>query len=263
MFPKKVIGLVPAAGQATRLGRLPCSKEILPIYAGLAHPPGTAPRVIGEYLLRGFRDAGITKTFFILRPGKWDIMEYFGHGGSLGLHIGYLLIEHPYGIPFTLDAAYPFIQDAWIALGFPDMHFQPSSCYQQLLKKLTTSSADVVLGLFPIDNPKKWDMVEVEENGSLRDIKIKQQHCDLQYGWAMAVWRPTFTSFMHKFLTDILQTGGTGQVVGEDGSSRELYPGDIFLAAKQNGLRITTLCFAEGFCTDIGTPEDVPGLDIS
>src|SRR5687767_13356160 len=49
-----LLGLIPAAGRAERLGPLPCSKELLPI--GFRETPrGPSPKVAGHYLLERFR----------------------------------------------------------------------------------------------------------------------------------------------------------------------------------------------------------------
>ncbi len=85
-----IVGLVPAAGIASRLGKLPYSKEIMPI-------PGMKDKssVLSENLVRYFRLAGIHNLYFIIRKGKWDIPEYFGDGSSFGVNIGYLMMNLP------------------------------------------------------------------------------------------------------------------------------------------------------------------------
>ncbi|RMD74724.1 MAG: nucleotidyl transferase, partial [Chloroflexi bacterium] len=67
-----MIGLIPAGGMATRLGPLPCSKELLPV-GGWAEPDGLRPRPIITYLLAQWQRAGITRAFIVVKPGKWDI----------------------------------------------------------------------------------------------------------------------------------------------------------------------------------------------
>ena len=133
--PPEVIGLLPAAGQGTRLQPLPLSKELFPIgfYAG--SDDRQKPKVVSHYLLEKMRLAGVKKAFFILRPGKWDIPAYFGDGAMLDMHLAYLTVHVPYGPPYTLDQAYPFVKDAVIAFGFPDILFQPEDAYQHLLKR--------------------------------------------------------------------------------------------------------------------------------
>ncbi|WP_233744930.1 hypothetical protein [Leptodesmis sichuanensis] len=62
--PLEVIGLIPCAGQATRLAPLPLSKELYPV--GLRSLPDgkLRPKVVSHYLLEKMRLAGIRKAFF-------------------------------------------------------------------------------------------------------------------------------------------------------------------------------------------------------
>src|SRR5437764_12541991 len=79
LTPLPLVGLIPAAGRAERLGPLPCSKELLPI--GFRETPrGPAPKVAGHYLLERFRAAGVRRAFLVLHESKWDIPRYFGTG---------------------------------------------------------------------------------------------------------------------------------------------------------------------------------------
>jgi glucose-1-phosphate thymidylyltransferase len=74
--PQQVVGLIPAAGHATRLAPLPFSKELYPIgfHEG---PHGPRPKVVAHYLLEKLHAAGIRRVFVVLRDGKWDIPAYF------------------------------------------------------------------------------------------------------------------------------------------------------------------------------------------
>ena len=83
------------------------------------------PKVVSHYLLEKMRLAGIQEVYIVLRPGKWDIPAYFGDGSALGMHLAYLILGVPFGVPFTLDQAYPFVRNATVAFGFPDMLFDP------------------------------------------------------------------------------------------------------------------------------------------
>jgi glucose-1-phosphate thymidylyltransferase len=77
----------------------------------------------------------------------------------LNMNMGYLIISLPFGAAYTLDQAYPFVQDAVVAMGFPDILFQPDDAFVRLLARLEASNADVVLGLFPTEEPQKAGMV--------------------------------------------------------------------------------------------------------
>jgi len=84
---KEVIGLIPAAGQAKRIAPMPMSKELFPIGFQIIDDEQTArPKVVSHYLLEKFKYAGISKTFIVIRQGKWDIPAYFGDGAFVNIH---------------------------------------------------------------------------------------------------------------------------------------------------------------------------------
>jgi glucose-1-phosphate thymidylyltransferase len=255
---REVIGLLPAGGKATRLSPLPCSKELFPIgFHPMGQDKSLRPKVVCHYLLEKMRLAGISKSYIILRKGKWDIPSYLSDGKALDMHLAYLMLDLPFGVPYTLDQAYPFIQNATVAFGFPDIIFGSEDAFVQLLNRQAESNADVVLGLFPTEHPQKWDMVDLDEDGQIRRIVIKSSLIRLRYAWIIAVWTPIFTNFMHKYISKLKkimdQNGDQNHIAGK----RELYIGDIIQAAIQHDMQIDSVLFSDSFCLDIGTPEDL------
>ena len=249
---REVIGLVPMAGKASRIAPLPCSKELYPIgYRQIEGEGGMRPKVVSHYLLERMRHANIRKAFMILREGKWDIPTYFGDGTMLNMHIAYLLMNLPYGVPYTLDQAFPFVQDATVALGFPDMIFQPDDAYTKLIAKLEESGADIVLGLFPADKPHKTDMVEFDTDGHMRSIHIKPASSELIYSWEIAVWTPLFSRYLHNYVQAALEKKTVPDV------ANELFVGDVLQAAIRDKLKVESVIFQDGNFLDIGTPEDL------
>ena len=105
MRTNEVIGLIPCAGHATRITPLPCSKEVLPVGLGRTSEGFLRPKVVSHYLLEKMRRGGVSKAFFILRKGKWDIPQYYGNGAAVGMDLGYLVTDRTYGPPYTLDEA--------------------------------------------------------------------------------------------------------------------------------------------------------------
>ncbi|BAY83528.1 glucose-1-phosphate thymidylyltransferase [Calothrix parasitica NIES-267] len=255
-----VIGLIPAGGKATRISPLPLSKELYPVgFRGGGdieinnqdnNQNHLRPKVVSHYLLEKMRNAGIDKAYFILRPGKWDIPAYFGDGKMLSMSLGYLIMGLPYGVPFTLDSAYPFVKDAVVALGFPDILFEPKDAYSKILKKLNNSNADVVLGLFPTDKPQKAGMVDFDENGKVISIIEKPLQSDLRFMWGIAVWKPDFTEFLHQYLIAVQEDINLP-------SLPEIPIGNIIQAAISKGLQVEAEAFADGSYLDIGTPDDL------
>jgi glucose-1-phosphate thymidylyltransferase len=213
------------------------------------------PKVISHYLLEKMRRADVKKAYFILHQGKWDIPSYFGDGKMLDMHIGYLIMGLPFGVPFTLDQAYSFLKDAKIAFGFPDIIFEPEDAFIQLLSKQQQTKADIVLGLFEAQNPQKMDMVELDNQGHICSIYIKPANTQLRYTWIIAVWNVRFTEFMHQFVLKH-KNRLTAQ---KDGSHKttEVFVGDVIQAAVHSDIKIEKVIFADNEYIDIGTPDDL------
>ncbi|MBD2776349.1 nucleotidyltransferase family protein [Iningainema tapete] len=251
MSDRPIIGLIPAGGQATRISPLPLSKELYPIgFQEVGQKSNWRPKVVCHYLLEKMRLAGIKTAYFILRSGKWDIPAYFGDGTMLSLNLGYLIMGLPYGVPFTLDQAYPFVTDAIVALGFPDILFEPQDAFVRLLARQKVSNADVVLGLFPTNQPHKAGMVEFDESGKVHLIIEKPLQSNLRYMWGIAVWTPAFTQFLHEYLFTIRANSDLSQLP-------ELPIGDIIQAAIYKGMHVEAEAFPNGTYIDIGTPDDL------
>ncbi len=246
---REVVALVPAAGLASRLGKMPCSKEIMPL--AISGGQGGEPvRVMADCLLHAFASAGIAETYFIIRDGKWDIPRFFGDGKRYGLNIAYLLMNLPWGTPFTLDQSWPFIRGKNVAMGFPDMQFQPRDIFTPMLERLDTSNADVVLGLMPQSRADKWDMVAFNEQLTISRIEIKQADCKLRYCWFAAVWSPRFSDFMHHYLATL--------AAEQDLANRdEIYVGTVLQAAMREGFQIAGELFNDGEVIDLGTTDEL------
>ncbi len=251
----EITGLIPAGGLAERMGKLPCSKEVIPY-----KDDAGKEMVISENLIRYYRLAGIRKIYFIIRKGKWDIPEHFGDGSAFGVNIGYLTMNLPYGTPFTLSQAFPFVREDIVALGFPDIIFKPEDTFNTLKPKLLGSDAGIVLGIAKTDNYLKSDMIEFNPDKTIRNIIIKQNRPDLKHSWFIAMWKPAFTAYMNTFLELFLEKHPEGKVLQEDGTSREIYVGDVIQRALSEGMKVDYCLFENGSYLDIGTPDDLQKL---
>jgi glucose-1-phosphate thymidylyltransferase len=253
-YPQRVIGLLPAGGRATRIAPLPMSKELYPI-GFRRSADGMRPKVVCHYLLEKMRQARITTAYLVLRPGKWDIPNYFGNGAMLDMHLAYLTVHVSFGVPYTLDQAYPFVQDAVIALGFPDILFQPQDAFAKILVRQADGGADVVLGLFSTEQPSKAGMVDFDSSGRVRSVIEKPLQTDLRYMWAIAIWTPKFTQFMHEYLQAIASRYASLESLTDP--RPELPIGDVIQAAIDQGFRVEAEVFEQGRYLDIGTPENL------
>jgi glucose-1-phosphate thymidylyltransferase len=208
-------------------------------------------------MLEKMRLADVKKIYVILRKGKWDIPLYFGDGKMLDMHLAYLMMDLPFGVPFTLDQAYPFVKDATVALGFPDMIIQPDDAFDKLLAKQDESNADIVLGLFPADQPHKTDMVEMDDHGRIRAIYIKPEQTHLVYAWEIAVWSPAFTAFMHNYVLSQQERYTKVKNNIDYEKNKELFVGDIIQEAIRDNMKVDVVVFKDGKSLDIGDPDDL------
>jgi glucose-1-phosphate thymidylyltransferase len=249
---KNVIGLIPCGGNATRIGPLPCSKEMFPVGLRRTDDGSLRPRVVSHDLLEKMRLGGVRKAFFILRSGKWDIPGYYRDGDAFGLDVGYLIMGLPYGAAYTLDQAYPFVQGARIAFGFPDILLGPSDAFERALTRLKSTGADLVLGLFRMRRIQTSDMVCTKRTGEVRELVIKPNQTKLKLGWMFAVWTPVFTEYLHDYLT----TPRTAAQKPGTSLPQELTVGHVIQAAVRAGVRTQSVTFrGQHTYLDIGTPE--------
>ena len=249
-----IIGLIPAAGQATRIAPLPCSKEIYPV--GLRSVAGSVrPKVVCHDLLEHMERAGIRKVYMVLREGKWDIPAYLGDGNAFHLHLAYLMMRLPFGPPYSLDQAYPFVRHSLVALGFPDILLEPDDVFVRLRTRQAETGADLVLGLFPTDRPETCDMVATDPAGRAQQLVMKPMSTTLQHAWLIAVWTPRFTQFLHDHVAAAVTLAAASPV-----PRREMHVGEVIQAAIEAGLHVNTLQFPQGWYLDIGTPEGLARL---
>lgn len=237
--------MLPAAGRATRVAPLPVSKEIFPVgFQTLDGLEGPRPKAVCQYLLEKMARAGVQRAYVVLGNGKWDIPAYLESGRIAGLNVAYLVIDESPGPPFTLDAAWPFIADKMVALGFPDILFGEQDAYSRLIEHQAATGAEVVLGLFAADRPQQVDMVACDAQGTVQQIVVKPASTDLTQTWGIALWTPVFSEFLHRFVAE-----------RRDAPEREYHVGDVIQAAIDAGMPVSATTVSEAAFLDIGTPE--------
>lgn len=240
---EEVVGVVPMAGHGTRLGRLPFSKELFPVGMDSAHQP----LVVSRHVLKQLRRAGANRAFLVLREGKWDIPAYYRDGiAQTGLHLAYVLARLPFGVPFSLDSARPFVSGAIVAMGFPDILIAPPDAMAQVVNRHRTTGADVVLGLFPWTAPPSDDLVETDDEGRVVGYYAEQSPPEAARTWALMTWGQRFSDFMH--------AQGEAWLTETAGEGAEFRMASVLAAAVAAGLLVQSQSFPTGRMLDIGSP---------
>ena len=242
------VGVIPAAGRARRLPGLETSKEILEVRAlGDSSRSGQIARPTCLHLTDAMALAGIDKCFIVLRNGKWDIPGCLAERNDVGMQLAYLVVGETPGVPWTLDAAFPYIERANVAFGFPDILTTCKDMYVQLCSKLDNCDADVVLAVFETDQATSVDVVSLTSTGMISEIRPKPTGIHFAKSWIAAVWRPTFTRYLHAYVSD---SGGDAP------ATRETYLGDV-IASSLAELKVVALEFPSERFLDVGTPENL------
>ena len=258
---KSIIGLIPAAGKASRIQPLPCSKELLPIgFQSVGSAQGVMalrPKAVSQYLMESMHHAGVRKAYVVLNRQKWDIPAYYGPGALTGIDLAYVITDYPYGAPFSLKQAFPFVSDATILFGFPDIRLTPVDAFTRLLKRKFETGADLVLGLFRAQDPSKMDMVRLDDYGNIVAVDIKPTITTLTYTWIIAAWSPVFTAFMQAYLDEVEPGLKLERQKTPTDHQTEYYMGHVIQAALDSDLKIEHVIFEKGTYVDIGTPESL------
>ena len=145
-------GIVPAAGNGSRIQPLAFSKELLPV--GSRFDGATErPRAVSEYLIERMLSAGTDKMCFVISPWKSDILQYYG--GAIGrAAIAYVVQPEPAGLCDAIFRALPLIhRDEVVLVGLPDTIWLPEDAFRQL------PDDRLAFLTFPVDRPELFDAV--------------------------------------------------------------------------------------------------------
>jgi glucose-1-phosphate thymidylyltransferase len=163
-----ILGVVPAAGLATRLQPLPCSKELLQVDG----------RPVIDRLVDRMRAGGADEVRVVTRPDKHDLI---GHALAEGATIA---LGEPANVSESvLLGAAGAAGDDVALVGFPDTLWEPLDGFARLVR-LVEAGADLALGLFRGDEPERYDVVVLDADGRVRDIetKVPEPSSDLIWG---------------------------------------------------------------------------------
>jgi glucose-1-phosphate thymidylyltransferase len=168
----RIVGVIPAAGSASRLQPLPCSKEVYPVHG----------RPAMDYLVERMRAAVSADLRVVTTPEKQDVIA---HARQLGATV---VEGRPESVAASLRLGLQDVTEADVVLfGFPDTIWEPREGFRTLLASLADGE-DVVLGVFPTEEPERSDVVVMENSGRISAVEVKpeQPASDLIWGCGVA-----------------------------------------------------------------------------
>ena len=160
-------GIIPAAGNGTRIQPLAFSKELLPVGSRLDASGIERPRAVSEYLIERMVRGGADKICFVISPWKSDILQYYG--GTVGdVNLAYVCQAGAAGLCDAIFRALPLIPEHEpVIVGLPDTVWFPSDA----LAGLPDDRLSFLL--FPVERPELFDAVALDADGRVLEIQVK------------------------------------------------------------------------------------------
>ena len=170
-------GIIPAAGQGTRIQPLAFSKELLPVGSRRDAGGVERPRAVSEYLVDRMLRAGAKKLCFVISPWKSDILQYYG-GAVGGAPVAYVVQPQAGGLCDAIFRAAPLVRpDEPVIVGLPDTVWFP----EDALRALRDDRLSFLL--FPVADPALFDAVDTDADGLVREIQVKSAAARTRWVW--------------------------------------------------------------------------------
>jgi glucose-1-phosphate thymidylyltransferase len=159
-------GIVPAAGQGSRIQPLAFSKELLPVGSRI-DGDRERPRAVSEYLVERLVLGGADKICVVISPGKSDILQYYG-GEVFSARVFYTVQAEPAGLCDAVFRTLPLIDPAEdVLIGLPDTIWFPTDAL------CTLPPHQLSFLLFPVRRPELFDAVVFDDQERVVEIQVK------------------------------------------------------------------------------------------
>jgi glucose-1-phosphate thymidylyltransferase len=211
----KVVGVVPAAGYATRLGLLTGSKEVLPV--------GGKP--VMDHVIERLHAAPCDEIRVVTRQEKIDVID---HANELGATI--VIARPPNHVESILTAVKDLDADDIVCVAYPDTIWEPLEGYALLVERVKSGPL-VALGVFRSSEGPRSDVVVFDDSGTVREIHVKSPSPPSNWIWGCCACRAKAL----EGISSIPELGLYWQEICAGKAVSAVYLSDVFI--------------------DIGTPE--------
>jgi dTDP-glucose pyrophosphorylase len=168
-------GIVPAAGQGSRIQPLAFSKELLPV-GSRRDGECDRPRAVSEYLVERLVLGGADKLCFVISPGKSDILEYYG-GEVFSARVFYSVQPHASGLCDAIFRARSLVAPhEQVLVGLPDTIWFPATALREL------PDDELSFLLFPVERPELFDAVVLHDD-RVEEIQVKRPDATSKWIW--------------------------------------------------------------------------------
>ena len=211
-----IVGVIPAAGYATRLQPLEGSKEVLPV----------GGRPVMDYVVERMRIGGCDELRVVTRPEKDDVVA---HAEAIGAVV---VLGHPRTTSESFVVGMEGLgPEDVVLIGWPDTLWEPADGYVPLVAAVGEGH-DIALGLFETRDLERSDVIGFDEGGRVTGVHVKPARPPSGWIWGCAAAR-------RRALV---------------GLEREEWPGSFFDARCRAGVELHATRLS-GTWLDIGTRD--------
>ena len=234
------VGFLPAAGRGVRFGASGYAKELFPLlFEGESET--LEPRPISELALRAIHGAGAKRCVTVVSPDKLEVVRVLG-AAHRDMAMAYVVQAEPGGIPQALEIARPWLEGEDVVFAMPDTIVFPGDALARVHAARIADGADVMLGVFPTNEPERLAPVVLDDAGNITAIHDKPASPPCKNTWGVAAWSPRFTAFCCAW--------NQKRAATSEGAI-----GHAFEAARVSGLVVRARAFDDGSFLDVGTPH--------
>lgn len=212
------MGVIAAAGYATRLQPLLGSKEVLEV----------GGRPIMDYVLERMRIAGCEELRVVTRREKEDVVA---HARELGATV---VFANPETTSASFAAGIEGTDgDDVILIGWPDTLWEPEDGYVPLIEAIG-AGREIALGLFkaPREDLQRSDVIAFDAKGRIAGIHVKPRQPPSTWVWGCAAARARAL----------------------EGIEHEEWPGSFFESRRRDGIELYGVRLSDVWL-DVGTRE--------
>lgn len=225
--------LILAGGTGSRLFPLTHTKpkQLMPV----------ANKPVLEYIVEDCSAAGIDEIGIILgTKGRREIQDHFGDGSDWGVDITYIVQGEPLGLAHAVACGRDFVGDDSFVVYLGDIMVQDG--ISDLVDGFKDASEVVRIGTQQVDNPSRYGVLNVDEDGRVKQIveKPDEPESDLA-GVGIGVFSPV----IFEVIDDLLPSW-RGELELSDANQQLI----------QQGEHVASYVF-DGWWKDTGTPADM------
>lgn len=163
------------AGKGSRLQPLAFSKELYPVVNNGKH------FAISEFSIKALERADVDEIKLVISPDKVDIAKFYSQYSS---PLSMYFYDSP-SLPESCLHPLSSVEDDDICLfGLPDTLFYPPTGFKSVKAELA-AGADVALGLFKVKDASKYDSVDFNEEGVVKDVVVKRDPPLSEWVWGI------------------------------------------------------------------------------